>query len=427
MLFCTYPYFLFLAAVLVVVRLTERAGSVQKLLLLAASNVFYGYWDWRFLGLLWLTTVMDFSIALLVDHQTNVRTKKLVLAVSVVVNLGLLAFFKYFDFFQDSAARVLTEFGVPYEPWLLHVTLPVGISFYVFQSMSYVIDVYRGDMKPTRSLVDFAQFVMYFPQLVAGPIERAPHLMPQLVGVRRVRLPGVLSGLLLILVGCVKKALVADALGAYVVDDVFASPQGALHLWLGTIAFGFQIYLDFSGYCDVARGSSRCLGVELVENFEAPYFAANITEFWRRWHISLSTWFRDYLYIPLGGSRRGASRTYLNLVVVFFLCGLWHGASFNFVAWGLYHGLFLVLDERDGGHLRADGCRFAGRRPRHRRGRPHRSPVPGCGPWLGRLVPPEGHPIARPPCRRTRRTPAAPAGGDAGQPGPASNGGREGP
>jgi len=343
MLFCTYPYFLFLLVVLVLMRATERVGSVQRILLLAASNVFYGYWDWRFLGLIWLTTVMDFAVALLTERQLTARRRKLVLAVSIVVNLALLGLFKYFDFFQDSAARMLAGFGIEYDPWLLRVTLPVGISFYVFQSMSYVIDVYRGRMKATKSLFEFAQFVMYFPQLVAGPIERAPHLMPQLAGVLRVRLPNLLSGLLLILWGCVKKALVADLLGAYLVDDIFQDPKGGLHLWIATAAFGLQIYADFSGYCDVARGSSRCLGVELVENFEAPYFAANIADFWRRWHVSLSSWFRDYLYIPLGGNRGGQLATVRNLAITMLLCGLWHGAKWTFVLWGAWHGALLLL------------------------------------------------------------------------------------
>ncbi|MBK7878131.1 MAG: MBOAT family protein [Planctomycetes bacterium] len=352
MLFCTYPFFVFLALVLVAIRLTERAPRVQKLVLLAASNWFYGYWDWRFLGLIWLTTVMDWGVALLVERQSVVSRRKLVLSVSIVVNLAILGFFKYFDFFQLSAERVLETWGIAYEPWLLKLVLPVGISFYVFQSMSYVVDVYRGDMKASRSFFDFALFVMYFPQLVAGPIERAPHLMPQLAGVRRVRSSNVLSGMLLILLGCVKKALVADVLGRTVVTAVyergditaaFAGPAGGAHLWLATIAFGLQIYGDFSGYCDVARGASRCLGVELVENFEAPYFASNITDFWRRWHISLSTWFRDYLYIPLGGNRAGRGRTLFNLALTMLLCGLWHGASWTFVAWGAWHGGLLLV------------------------------------------------------------------------------------
>ncbi len=359
MLFCTYPFFVFLALVLVLVRASERAPRVQKLVLLAASNFFYGYWDWRFLGLIWLTTVMDWSVALLVERQTLVRRKKLVLSVSVVVNLLVLGFFKYFDFFQDSAARLLSSFGIAYQPWFLHLVLPVGISFYVFQSLSYVVDVYRGEMKAARNLFDFALFVMYFPQLVAGPIERAPHLMPQLAAVRRVRLPSVLSGMLLILWGCVKKALVADVLGEYIVGKVYDDPRGGAHLWLATIAFGLQIYADFSGYCDVARGASRCLGVELVENFEAPYFAHSITDFWRRWHISLSTWFRDYLYIPLGGNRRGQLVTLRNLVLTMLLCGLWHGAKWTFIAWGAWHGALLLLHRVSVGEKRRAAPDFA--------------------------------------------------------------------
>jgi D-alanyl-lipoteichoic acid acyltransferase DltB (MBOAT superfamily) len=367
MLFCTYPYLVFLAVVLLVVRALERWPRAQKFFLIGASAFFYGYWDWRFLGLIAFTIAMDFSVSLAIEAVRPGPRRKAVLALSIVGNLLLLGFFKYFDFFQVSAARLLDEFGVAYDPWLLRLVLPVGISFYVFQSMSAVIDVYRGAMKANRNLADFALFVMYFPQLVAGPIERAPHLMPQLAGVRRVRMPAVLSGMLLILWGCVKKAVVADICGTFLVNEVYertvhgelAGPAGGLHLWLATVAFGFQIYADFSGYCDVARGSSRCLGVELVENFEAPYFARNITDFWRRWHISLSSWFRDYLYIPLGGNRRGGARTLLNLVLTMLLCGLWHGAQWTFVAWGAWHGLLLLLHRAFAGAKRRAGAEAA--------------------------------------------------------------------
>jgi alginate O-acetyltransferase complex protein AlgI len=341
MVFCSYPFLFFFLFCLLVLRLLEKHQRAQLYFLLVMSSYFYGYWDIRFLGLLWVTATVDFSVAILIEKFP--QHKKLLIVASVLGNVGQLAFFKYFDFFQTSTAQLLGALGIPFDPWLLGIILPVGISFYTFQSLSYTIDVYRGDMKACRDLPLFVTFVCYFPQLVAGPIERAPHLLPQLARPVIVRQERVLSGCLMVIWGSFKKSFAADIAGLYLVDPVFPNPNGGLELWLATLAFGLQIYCDFSGYCDIARGASRAMGIELVENFNAPYFAASITDFWRRWHISLSTWLRDYLYIPLGGNRRGAVRTYFNLWVTMFICGLWHGANLTFVLWGMYHGGLLLL------------------------------------------------------------------------------------
>ncbi len=314
-------------------------------LLLAGSYFFYGSWDWRFLGLLLISTVVDFSIGVLLDRTTAVGRRKALLSFSMAANLGILGLFKYANFFIDSSIGLLGDLGLEANRPLLEVVLPVGISFYTFQTMSYTIDVYRGRLEPTRNLVVFATFVAYFPQLVAGPIERAKILLPQLVETeRRITSDGVASGLGLILLGLTKKVVLADGV-AEVADTAFSNPteQSWIAMGAGILAFAIQIYGDFSGYTDVARGVSRLLGIELTINFAQPYLSRNITEFWRRWHISLSNWLRDYLYIPLGGNRKGTVATYRNLAITMLLGGLWHGASWNFVIWGGLHGGFLVI------------------------------------------------------------------------------------
>jgi alginate O-acetyltransferase complex protein AlgI len=346
MLFCTYTFVLFFAIVLCAIRLSERVPRIQKVLLLAASNVFYGYWDWRFLILIWISTVLDYTVGRRLGSVEVPRARRGLLTLSIVGNLAMLGVFKYYDFFALSAGRMLDGLGWHVQPALLNVALPVGISFYTFQTMSYTIDVYRGRTKPCRDLLVFAQYVCFFPQLVAGPIERAGRLIPQLAETHRVRAEGVMSGLLLIVWGSFKKAFVADTLGRILVDPFFADARNGAELWVASAAFGVQIYCDFSGYCDVARGAARCMGVELTENFRAPYAAANITEFWRRWHVTLSSWFRDYVYIPLGGNRAGRRRTYCNLIITMLLCGLWHGANMTFVLWGALHGAALLLHRR---------------------------------------------------------------------------------
>ena len=316
----------------------------QNVFLLAASYIFYGYWDWRFNFLLLTSTVVDFFIGQRLFKAKDKRNKKCLLLVSVTVNLGILGFFKYFNFFIDSMGVFLAGFGLdPHLP-LLHVILPVGISFYTFQTMSYTFDIYRGRLTPINNFIDFALFVSFFPQLVAGPIERARNLLPQITKRRNISYFQIKSGLNLILLGYFKKVAIADTL-APIVDHAFSNP-GVLssgELLTGIYAFSFQIYGDFSGYTDIARGVARLLGFEIMENFNAPYLSRNITEFWRRWHISLSSWLRDYLYISLGGNRKGKHRTYLNLMITMFLGGLWHGAAWTFVAWGVVHGIYLAI------------------------------------------------------------------------------------
>ena len=324
----------------------RSSGKRQLAVLLVASYFFYGYWDWRFLSLLAISTVVDFTVGRHIHRSEDVRVRRRWLWLSMGTNLGILGTFKYFNFFVDSAQSLLERIGLAPDPVVLQVVLPVGISFYTFQTMSYTIDIYRGRLEPVPDLLTFGVYVSFFPQLVAGPIERATRLMPQLVAERR-KPDGetIASAVSLIVLGLVKKVVIGDLLASHV-DDVFSrsSALGPLPLLLGVYAFAFQIYADFSGYSDVARGVSRLFGIELVRNFEQPYLSRSITEFWRRWHISLSDWLRDYLYIPLGGNRAGAVATYRNLAITMLLGGLWHGASWAFVVWGALHGGFLVVE-----------------------------------------------------------------------------------
>ena len=317
-------------------------GRARKWLLLGASYAFYGSWNPAFLSLIILSTLVDYWVGLKLQTTDNALRRKRLLWVSLGVNLGILAFFKYCNFFIDSAVAALLLLDIEASVRLLEIVLPVGISFYTFQTMSYTIDVYRGDMEPTASLLDFSVYVAFFPQLVAGPIERAQRLLPQIAQVGQENRSD-LSGWGLIASGCFKKVVIADNLAA-VVDPVYANPDGAYGpaLWLATYAFAVQIYCDFSGYSDIAVGLARLFGIRLIQNFEAPYAAAGPSEFWRRWHISLSTWLRDYLYISLGGNRRGEWFTYRNLMLTMLLGGLWHGAAWNFVLWGAWHGLLLA-------------------------------------------------------------------------------------
>ncbi len=316
----------------------------QNLLIVAASYVFYGFWDWRFLGLLIFSTVLDFAIAKGIQRTSEDKLKKRLLLVSIVGNLGLLGTFKYFNFFVDSAAELVTSLGLEANPPLLNVVLPVGISFYTFQTMAYTIDVYRNEQKAVTNILSYAMYVAYFPQLVAGPIERARRLIPQIEAPRHVTTEKWNSAAQLVLWGFVKKVAIADTL-APLVDKAFTDPAAhdGLFLWLAMYCFAIQIYCDFSGYTDIARGISRMLGIELMENFKAPYLSSNITLFWRRWHISLSTWLRDYLYIPLGGNRLGKAKQYRNLMMTMLLGGLWHGAGWTFILWGGLHGTYLAV------------------------------------------------------------------------------------
>ena len=342
MFFNSLEYFVFLAIVLALYY--SFSHRWQNYMLLAVSYFFYGYWDYRFLSLMLISTVVDFFAGRIVDHATTESKRRTFLAISMIVNLTFLGFFKYFNFFIDSAERVLSAAGMGFSAPVLYVILPAGISFYTFESMSYVIDVYRRKVKSTDNFFDFALFIAFFPKLVAGPIMRIDDLLPQIERKRVVTSEHILSGVTLILVGLFRKVVIADAIGG-VVDVIFSNPAAHTtpELLKGIYLFALQIYCDFSGYSDIARGSSRLLGMDLMLNFDHPYFSANITEFWRRWHISLSTWFRDYLYIPLGGNRVAKWRGYLNTMIVFLVSGLWHGAAWTFVAWGGLHGLFLVV------------------------------------------------------------------------------------
>jgi D-alanyl-lipoteichoic acid acyltransferase DltB (MBOAT superfamily) len=315
----------------------------QNILLLIASYYFYAAWDWRFMFLLLTSTVLDYYCALQIDTRENPRGRKVFLVCSIVGNLTLLGFFKYFNFFLDSLQPLLASFGLSVERLHLHIVLPVGISFYTFQEMSYTIDVYRGELKATRKFLDFALFVAFFPHMVAGPIMRASTLLVQFFRPRAIDRSMLATGAWLIFWGLWKKVVIADNMAA-LADPIFADSASIswLMAYLGVVAFAFQIYADFSGYSDIARGLARLLGIELMQNFNLPYFALNPSDFWRRWHISLSTWLKDYVYVSLGGNRGGPLATYRNLMLTMFLGGLWHGAARNYVWWGIYHGALLI-------------------------------------------------------------------------------------
>lgn len=325
--------------------LPARLWKVRNLLLLAASYFFYGLWDWRFLFLLLFSSSLDFVLGLAIEGAPGIRARKAWLALGLVTNLGLLGFFKYFNFFVDSFAELLHAFGIQSDPWTLKIILPVGISFYTFQSLSYTLDVYRRKIPASRHYFAFLTYVAFFPQLVAGPIERASHLLPQFLKARVFSYPQAVQGMRLILWGLFKKMVVSDTLAGFA-DAVYADPHqahGAAAL-LGTLCFAFRIYCDFSGYSDIARGCSKLLGFELMLNFNNPYFATSIREFWTRWHISLSTWFREYLYLPLGGSRKGSFRHAMNILITFIVSGFWHGANFTFIVWGAIHGVAYLVE-----------------------------------------------------------------------------------
>lgn len=346
MLFNALVYWIFFPSVLLVYWLVPRRFRIW--VVLAASYCFYGAWDWRFLGLIWASTLIDYVVARRLGATQVEGVRRRLLFVSVFANLGILGLFKYGGFFVDSAVEFISSFGLQANAPTLRIILPVGISFYTFQTMAYTIDVYRRDVAPEHDLRVFAAYVAFFPQLVAGPIERAARLMPQLREPQsRISGEDVKEGLWLIALGLVRKMALADTL-APVVDTFYSRPQdyGVLAACLAVVAFSIQIYGDFAGYTDIARGSARLLGVHLVENFRAPYLAKSVTEFWRRWHMSLSDWLRDYLYIPLGGNRGSRAVTGRNLMLTMVLGGLWHGAAWTFVVWGGVHGLILLLERR---------------------------------------------------------------------------------
>jgi alginate O-acetyltransferase complex protein AlgI len=317
--------------------------KAQNVLVFIASYIFYGWWDWRFLFLMAFSTIVDYFISLAIHNNSKNRNRRLLLIISLVVNIGLLGFFKYFNFFIDNAYVILNSIGLATSKTSLNIILPVGISFYTFQTMSYTIDVYRKHLEPTKDFIAFGAFVSFFPQLVAGPIERAVHLLPQFKKKRTFNYHLAIDGTKQILWGLFKKIVIADKCGelANLIFDNSADLNGS-SLILGAVFFSFQIYGDFSGYSDIAIGVSKLLGIDLMQNFAFPYFSRDIAEFWRRWHISLSTWFRDYLYIPLGGSRGNITNKIKNTLIIFLVSGLWHGPNWTFVFWGLLNALYFL-------------------------------------------------------------------------------------
>ncbi|MBQ2514459.1 MAG: MBOAT family protein [Bacteroidales bacterium] len=344
MLFNSIEFALFLPVVFLLYWFVfRRSVRAQNLFVVAASYLFYGWWDWRFLFLIAFTSLCSWGSGLLIERYRQRPVAKAVHVFNIVLNLAILGVFKYYDFFVTSFANLFLHGRT--DGLLLNIILPVGISFYTFQALSYSIDVYRGKLEPTRDIVQFFAFVSFFPQLVAGPIERATNLLPQFAKPRTFDYAQAVDGMRQILWGLFKKIVVADNCAAYV-DYVYGaySTQSGLTLAIAAVLFAFQIYGDFSGYSDIAIGTSKLFGIKLMRNFDNPYFSRDIAEFWRRWHISLTTWFRDYVYIPLGGSRVSKAKVVRNTFVIFLLSGFWHGANWTFLAWGAYHAvLFLPL------------------------------------------------------------------------------------
>jgi D-alanyl-lipoteichoic acid acyltransferase DltB (MBOAT superfamily) len=344
MLFNSFAFALFLPTVFILYWLIppDRLRA-QNAFLLLVSYIFYGWWDWRFLSLLFASSLLDFLVGLGLQRTDHPTGRKALLACSLLGNLGMLGFFKYYNFFVDSFVRMLHGFGLEASPSTLNIILPAGISFYTFQTLSYGLDVYRRHMQATTDPIAFFAFVSFFPQLVAGPIERAVDLVPQFARVRTFDWDRARDGMRQILWGLFKKIVIADNLGRSV-DAIYRhyADLDGIELGLGTVYFAFQIYCDFSGYSDIAIGSARLFGFELTRNFINPYFSRDIAEFWRRWHITLSTWFRDYLYLPLGGNRTGRLRWLRNILLTFTVSGFWHGANWNFIVWGFLHGLYYV-------------------------------------------------------------------------------------
>ncbi|MEY3441975.1 MAG: peptidoglycan O-acetyltransferase [Bacteroidota bacterium] len=323
----------------------KQGLQLQNVFLILSGYFFYGWWDWRFLLLLFTATAVDYWVGVKLGKTEGKRKRQWVLMVSLVMNLGMLGTFKYFDFFAEGLENLLLTLGFNADMPTLKILLPVGISFYTFQTLSYTIDVYRRKLVPTRDPVAFFAFVSFFPPLVAGPIERASHLLPQMLAPRKFDYSWAVVGLRLILWGIFKKIVIADALAPYV-NFVFGStvPVGMVDVTIAVFFFGIQLYCDFSGYSDIAMGCARLLGFELNHNFKRPYFARSLQDFWQRWHISLTSWFRDYLYVSLGGNRKGQARQMANVMAVFLLSGLWHGASITYVLWGAVHGIWFTIE-----------------------------------------------------------------------------------
>ncbi len=345
MLFNSIDFFIFLPIVFLLYWFVFKSLKTQNVFLLLTSYLFYGWWDWRFLVLIFFSTCIDFWVSYYLSKENNKTNRKFLLYISLLTNLGLLGIFKYYNFFIENFNAAFTFFGSSLALNSLNLLIPVGISFYTFQTLSYTLDIYHKKLKPTPSFIEFSAFVSFFPQLVAGPIERANHFLPQFKAKRIFNSEAAKDGLRQMLWGLFKKIVIADNC-AVLVDALFANPDAhnGSTLLIGAILFSFQIYCDFSGYTDIAIGCARLFGFNLNKNFNFPYFAKNSAEFWRRWHISLTTWFRDYIYIPLGGSKTSTLKTYRNIFIVFMVSAFWHGANWTFIIWGLIHVcLFLVF------------------------------------------------------------------------------------
>lgn len=346
MLFNSFEFLIFLPAVFLLYWFVFKPLKWQNLFVVAASYLFYGWWDWRFLILIAITTFCSYASGLFIQKYAGRRTRRrIVCATNILLNLIILGIFKYLNFFGENFALLLDALGFKCDWVTLDILLPVGISFYTFQALSYTIDVYRGNIQPTRNIVAFFAFISFFPQLVAGPIERATNLLPQFLVPRKFDYAKAVDGMRQILWGLFKKMVVADncAVAVNMIFDQYQSFDG-FTLFIGGLLFTFQIYGDFSGYSDIAIGTARLFGINLMCNFNYPYFSRDIAEFWRRWHISLTTWFRDYLYFPLGGSRRGKWKSIRNTFIIFLVSGMWHGANWTFICWGAYNAaLFLPL------------------------------------------------------------------------------------
>ena len=344
MLFNSIDFAIFLPIVFILYWfVTNNNLKLQNFLIVAASYLFYGWWDWRFLFLILFSTIVDYSVGMALKTESNQTKRKVLLWTSILVNLGFLGFFKYYNFFLENFVTAFSFFGNPISPQGLNIILPVGISFYTFQTLSYTIDIYKRKLTATKDFVAFSAFVSFFPQLVAGPIERATHLLPQFYKRRKFDYALAVDGMRQILWGLFKKIVIADNCAEFA-NQIFnnSAEMNGSTLVLGAIFFTFQIYGDFSGYSDIAIGTSRLFGFDLMQNFNFPYFSRDIAEFWRRWHISLNTWFRDYLYIPLGGSRGGTWMKIRNTFIIFLVSGFWHGANWTFIIWGLLNACYFL-------------------------------------------------------------------------------------
>lgn len=347
MLFNSIEYALFLPLVFIIYWSFSKSWKTQNVLLILFSYLFYSFWDWRFLSLIIISTLTDYHVGKKIFDSGNEKKRKMLLLASITINISILITFKYLNFFIDEIKFAFSKIGIQTDLSTLNIILPIGISFYTFQTLSYTIDIYRKKMRPTNNLIVFSVFVCYFPQLVAGPIERAKRLIPQFETKREFDIKNSNIGLFQIIWGLFKKVVVADNC-APIVNEIFlnGTNQSGMVILIGAFLFSFQIYCDFSGYSDIAIGTSKLFGIRLSKNFSSPYFSKNISDFWKNWHISLSSWFKDYIYIPLGGSRKGKIITKRNILIVFCLSGAWHGSEWSFIMWGIIHAILIIIHKQ---------------------------------------------------------------------------------